>query len=102
MYRLEYSARYSNGYYDTYYLHDDKGRVGDISGLLPYMAVHHDLKEIAFYQLHDKKENYELYDKLFRLVDNTLLNVYKDYEVNIIRTQYNYMYCIWKQNGRKF
>ena len=97
MYRLQYFEKFSTKNYDIYYLCDSNGkRVSDGHWSLPFIKVCPDLKEIIFYQLFDDERNYELYDKLFRLTEDTLMSVY-DYEVNPIRSQCNVIYHIWKQ-----
>ena len=102
MYRLEYSKGFSLEKYDSYYICNEEGRVSDIENSYPYVVVSHELKEFIFYQLFEDKRNYELYDKLFRLTEDTLMNIYEYYEVNLIRTQCNMIYYAWKQNERKF
>ena len=102
MYRLEYSKSFSLIRYDLYYICNEEGKISDVENLYPYVAVNHDLKEIIFYQLFEDERNYKLYDQLFRLVEDTLMNIYEDYEVNLIRTQCNMIYHAWKQNERKF
>ena len=102
MYRLEYSKRFSTDKHETYYLYNHLGKVCYESCLLPHIVVNHDLKEIIFYQIYDEEENYEINNTIFNLTEDTLMNIYEDYEVNLIRTQCNMIYHAWKQNGRKF
>ncbi len=100
MYRLKYFERFSVGKTDVYYLCDDKDkRIAYKSGVYPRVEVNHDLREIVFYQIRDRERDFEINNNLFRLTRDTLVEVYEDYEVNIIRTQYNHMYLEWTENN---
>ena len=102
MYRLEYSKKFSTDKHETYYLYNYLGKVCYESCLLPRIVVNHDLKEIVFYQIYDEEENHKINNAIFKLTEDTLMNIYEGYEVNPIRTQCNMIYYAWKQNERKF
>ena len=100
MYKLKYFERFSERKNDAYYLCDDKDkRVAYKSGIYPRVEVNHDLKEIVFYQIRDRERDMGINNALFKLTKDTLVEIYEDYEVNPIRTQYNYMYLEWIENN---
>ncbi len=100
MYHLKYFEQFSMRQNEVYYVcNEHNRRVSYSTGLLPRVEVNHDLHEIMFYQIRDRENAMEVNNILFELTEDTLMNIYEDYKINIIRTEGNMVYYAWKENN---
>ncbi len=101
MFYLKYFEQYSMRKNEVYYICNnyDK-RVSYSTGLYPRVEVNHDLHEIMFYQIRERERDLRINDILFKLTEETLMNMYEGYEINIIRTEGNMTYYAWKENNK--